>query len=148
MAEHIYFWTRHDKHGYCSNFWRAAVNIDGKVYPTTEHYYQASKTLIPEEHEMIRNLPTPKEAKFAGYHVTLRDNWDDIKLDVMLTALSAKFSQHEDLAIRLLTTGNAELHENSPWDKFWGYADGKGQDYLGKLLMQVRDKLKEDSNEN
>ena len=40
--EDIFFWTRHDEHGYCSNFWRAPIEIGGKVYPTTEHYFQAS----------------------------------------------------------------------------------------------------------
>lgn len=142
MVKDIFFWTRHDEHGYCSNFYRATIEIDGKVYPTTEHYFQASKTLLIDEHEMIRNLLTPGEAKFAGAHVTLRPGWEEIKEGIMLEGLRAKFTQYSDLKKKLLSTGNANLHEDSPWDKYWGYVKGKGQDRLGKLLMQVREELK------
>lgn len=141
MQLDIFFWTRHDEHGYCSNFYRSPIKMNGKVYPTVEHYYQASKTLILEEHEMVRLLPTPKEAKFAGAHVTLRRGWDDIKAEVMLEGLRAKFTQHPDLKEKLLSTGDARLHENSPWDKYWGYANGEGLDMLGRLLMQVREEM-------
>lgn len=137
----IFFWTRHDEHGYCSNFYRSPISIGGKTYLTVEHFYQASKTPILEEQEMIRNLPTPSEAKLAGYHVTLRRDWNDMRVDVMLESLRAKFTQHLDLRKKLLSTGNAVLHEDSPWDKYWGYAKGKGQDMLGKLLMQVRGEI-------
>jgi len=138
----IYFWTRHDSHGYCSNFYRSPIEIDGKVYPTVEHWYQASKTPVPDEHEMIRSLPTPRQAKFAGYHVALRPDWEEVKEEVMLVGLRAKFTQYLDLKLTLISTGDAALHENSPWDKYWGYAKGKGQDRLGILLMQVREELK------
>lgn len=141
--EDIFFWTRHGEHGYCSNFWRAPIEVNGKVYPTTEHYFQASKTLIPEEHERIRILDTPGKAKFAGRHVTLRRGWEGIKENVMLEGLRAKFTQHTILREKLLSTGNARLHEDNPWDKYWGYSKGKGLDRLGKLLMQVREELRE-----
>lgn len=101
------------------------------------------KTHIPEEQEMVRNLPSPRDAKFAGSHVTLRKGWIDRRNEVMLTALRAKFTQHEDLREKLLSTGDAILHENSPWDKYWGYVGGIGLDMLGKLLMQVREELRD-----
>ena len=138
----IFFWTRHDEHGYCSNFYRAPITISGVTWPTVEHYFQANKTLDMEERQMILLCQTPKEAKFAGYHVTLREGWDDMRSEVMLKALRAKFTQHKDLREKLLSTGDATLHENSPWDKYWGYAGGKGLDVLGKLLMQVREELR------
>jgi len=140
--EDIFFWTRHDEHGYCSNFYRTPIEVGGLTYPTVEHYYQASKTLLSEEHEMIRSLTTPKEAKFAGYHVTLRRGWEEMKEGIMLEGLRAKFSKYPILREKLLSTGDAGLHEGSPWDKYWGYAKGKGQDRLGILLMQVREELR------
>ena len=45
-----------------------------------------------------------------------------------------------DLKQKLIDTGDARLHEDSPSDMFWGV---KGKDMLGKLLMEVRDKLRE-----
>ena len=134
----IFFWTRHGEYGYCSNFYRADIDIDGTIYPTVEHYYQSQKTLDVGERAMIMECWTPKEAKFAGYHVKLRSDWEDMKDFVMLKGLWTKFTQHEGLKEKLLATGNATLHENSPWDKYWGYARGKGLDMLGRLLMQVR----------
>ena len=140
--EDIFFWTRHDEHRYCSNFWRASFLINEMVYLTVEHWFQANKTLIKEEYERIRNLPTPKEAKFAGYHVTLRPGWEEMKEEIVLEGLRAKFTQNPDLREKLLSTGDAVLHENSPWDKYWGYAKGRGKDRLGKLLMKVREELR------
>jgi len=135
----IFFWTRHGEYGFLSNFFRSPITVNGLVYPTAEHYYQSCKSKDESEQEMIRNLNTPKEAKFAGYHVALRSDWEDTKEQVMLDVLKAKFMQHPHLKQRLLATGHATLHEDSPWDKYWGFAKGKGKDRLGKLLMQVRE---------
>lgn len=140
--EDIFFWTRHDEHGYCSNFYGAPILIDDEIWPTVEHYYQAMKTFNCEEQAMILHLLTPKDAKFAGYHVKLRPDWEKVKEEKMLKGLRAKFRQHPDLREKLLSTGDAVLHEDSPWDKYWGYVKGKGQDRLGILLMQVREELR------
>ena len=140
--EDIFFWTRNGEHGYCSNFYRTPIYVDEWGYPTVEHYYQASKTLIPEERERIKSLATPQEARLAGRCVTLRPGWEEMKEGVMLEGLRAKFTKYPNLRRKLLSTGDAVLHENSPWDKYWGYAKGKGKDRLGILLMQVREELR------
>lgn len=139
----IFWFTRHGEYGFLSNFYHAPLDIDGRVWPTAEHYYQAMKSADQSEQEMIRGLATPKEAKFAGSHLALRENWEGMKEWVMLRALRAKFSQHADLGRMLLATGEAILHEDSPWDTYWGHAKGKGLCRLGALLMQVREELKE-----
>ncbi len=72
----------------------------------------------------------------------LKPNWEDVKVDIMLVGLRAKFTQWPSLRTRLLATGTAILHEDSPWDKYWGYAKGEGLDKLGQLIMQVREELK------
>ena len=69
---------------------------------------------------------------------------DQVKYDVMIKALQAKFSQHKDLKDILLGTGNKTLVEDAKYDNVWGVgSDGKGQNLLGKALMQVRGELKE-----
>lgn len=137
----IFWFTRHGEYGWLSNFYRSPIEINGLTYSTVEHWYQSQKSVKPEEQEMIRNLATPKEAKFAGYHVLLPIDWEDIKERIMLEGLRAKFSQHQDLLGKLLKTTGMRLHEDSPWDKYWGYANGQGKDRLGKLLMQVREEF-------
>ena len=138
----IFFFTRHGKYGWLSNFYRASISIDGTIWPTSEHYYQAMKTRDPEEQAMIQDLATPKEAKYAGYHVTIRSDWEYVKEDIMLTALIAKFTQHEELGDKLVATGDAILHEDSPWDKYWGFVKGNGMNRLGVLIMELREGLK------
>lgn len=144
----IFFWQRRAEYGWLSNFHRVTIRLaDGSGHvtgwSTSEHYYQAQKTLDPREQAMIRECPSPTAAKFAGYHVALRSEWEEMKESVMLTALRAKFTQYPLLGRMLLATGDAALHEDSPWDKYWGYVGGRGQDRLGKLLMQVREELRD-----
>lgn len=72
-------------------------------------------------------------------HVKIRSDWDNIRIDVMRKALLAKFSQHESLKNLLLKTNNATIIEASPRDYFWGIGkDNSGQNWLGKLLMEIR----------
>lgn len=72
----------------------------------------------------------------------LRSDWNLVKEDVMMTALRAKFTQNAKLKHLLLSTGTAELVEASPRDSYWGEGrDGKGQNRLGKLLMELRNEL-------
>jgi ribA/ribD-fused uncharacterized protein len=69
----------------------------------------------------------------------LRPDWEEIKFDIMLKGLRAKFHQNHQLLEILLNTGDATIHENSPTDMIWGIL---GEDKLGKLLMQVREELR------
>jgi len=134
----IFFFSRRTDYGWLSNFHRAPITLDGKVWRTTEHYYQAQKTLDNEEREWIRAIVKPFDAKMAGYRVKIREGWDDIKERVMLRCLVAKFLQHDSLREALIGTGDAVLHEDNPKDEYWGYANGIGRDRLGVLLMFVR----------
>jgi ribA/ribD-fused uncharacterized protein len=123
------------EHAFLSNFW---VEADGK---TAEHRFQAAKTDNPNEREKVLNASTPGQAKGYGRHVTLRQGWDDERLEVMLDVLREKF---EDPILRDLLdkTGNASLEEGNYWnDTFWGVSlkTGKGQNHLGQLLEQVRE---------
>jgi ribA/ribD-fused uncharacterized protein len=127
-----------------SNFYLAEVVLDGFVYPSSEHAYQAAKTLNLEERRAILSMSV-SEAKKAGRKVTLRSDWEDIKLDVMLRLLRQKFA-HPELRSKLVATGDAELVEGNWWnDTFWGVCRGVGQNNLGKLLMVVREECRQAS---
>ena len=82
-----------------------------------------------------------------GRIVTLRPDWNDVKYDVMIDALTAKFGNNMKLKEILVSTGDALIYEDSPYDKVWGTGErggvGKGQNLLGKALMQVRAALSE-----
>ncbi len=142
----INFYSRNPIYGFFSNFHRHSQVVTSEWgthrYPTNEHYYQAMKANNKDAHDWVASAPTPFQAMKAGRALRkgkdLRNDWDDLKLDYMLTGLRAKFSD-EHLRTRILETGDAILHEDSPTDMFWGK---KGNDWLGRLLMQVRDELR------
>ena len=73
----------------------------------------------------------------------LRPAWDDIKLNVMRDLVWRKFSEDPELRAKLLATGDAELVEGNAWgDTFWGVdQSGKGENHLGKILMETRTRL-------
>lgn len=84
------------------------------------------------------------EAKKLGRKVPLRKDWEIIKLGVMMKIVQAKFEQHPELAEKLLQTDTAYLEEGNTWgDRVWGTVDGKGANNLGRILMQVREILRE-----
>lgn len=134
------------KYRFLSNFWPSPIlGKNSLTYPTVEHAFQASK--FPdgsEEHEKIRTATTPGIAKKLGRTLGLpRENWNDIRVELMGRLLRLKFSRGSPLATKLLETEYAELVEGNSWgDKFWGVCKGEGENMLGKLLMTIREELR------
>lgn len=137
------------KYRFLSNFHPVEIVFDGWSYPSVEHAYQASKTLDEKERLSVRykldkngdilGYTTPGQAKQAGKKVTLRENWDIIKLSMMEQFVRQKFTQHEDLRKALIDTGNIMLIEHNTWnDTYWGVCRGKGHNHLGRILMMIR----------
>jgi ribA/ribD-fused uncharacterized protein len=105
---------------------------------TVEHHFQAAKTKDINWKARILTAATPGEAKRLGREASLRPDWEAIKVPIMQSLLIAKFMD-EILAIKLIKTGDAHLEEGNTWgDTFWGTVDGRGNNMLGKLLMEVR----------
>lgn len=130
---------------FLSNFWMVPGGIfyEGLCYPHIEGAYQAAKTVIQAERLEIQGMRKATEAKAAGRKVTLREDWDAVKLQIMESILRRKFEQGSELTTLLLATGDAELIEGNHWnDTFWGVCRGKGENHLGKLLMKIREELK------
>lgn len=129
---------------FLSNFYIVPVRWDNRVYTSSEAAFQSAKTLDPTIREQFAEM-TPSEAKRRGRKVVLRDDWESVKDKVMRDVVTAKFVQHPELAIKLLDTGDATLLEGNSWhDTYWGVDEHtlKGQNHLGKILMDIRDKLK------
>lgn len=127
---------------FLSNFHPSPMAIDGGIYPTVEHAFQAMKTDVPTERELVRNAKTPGQAKELGRKVTLRPTWNEERVDVMRKLVRKKFEGKQILK-ELLATGDAELVETNDWnDRFWGVCGGVGENWLGKILMEVRSDLR------
>jgi len=128
---------------FLSNFFPAEIELDGEIYPTVEAAFQARKTLDPDERAKIRVAKTPGVAKRLGRRVKLVPDWEKIKITVMTDLVRQKFTRHRALAAELLATWDQKLVEGNTWrDHFWGVCDGYGLNWLGKILMKVRDELR------
>lgn len=132
---------------YLSNFQPCSLVVWGKRFPSSEHAYMWAK--LPAEfwtkelHTEILKLK-PSGVKSWGQTIKLRSDWEEVKRIKMLEAVAAKFSQNPDLKEKLKATGDKYLEERLWWNDFyWGvdYKTKSGENWLGKILMSVREFL-------
>lgn len=129
------------EYSFLSNFYRCNIVIDGITYTSAEAAFQAQKD--PSRAEEFSRM-SPKEAKEAGRKVKLNvEDWNNGRRDeAMRRVLRAKFDQNIGLAADLVKTGGAKLVEGNTWgDQYWGVSNGVGENKLGTMLMEIRDKL-------
>jgi N-glycosidase YbiA len=165
----INFYSEKDEYGEFSNFYPSSITVDYIEYPTSEHYYQSEKfrgkdaTPLDLEYALVvGTVNTPSKSKIlagqktgGGYpwklalnevikryrdqEVKLRDDWEDVKDNVMRLAVYVKFSTHEKLKKVLLSTEDKMLVEHTPRDSYWGDSgNGSGENMLGKILVETR----------
>jgi ribA/ribD-fused uncharacterized protein len=146
----IGFYRSNEKpYGVFSNLYRRPFRFEDREYATAEHAYQAGKPSKPVVREWILSAPSPSLVAMAAHGLYSWDivpNWSRIKFDRMRAVLRAKFTQHLDLRDLLLSTGNMRLVEvgrtNNAVNRTWGEVNGKGQNMLGVLLMELRAELR------
>lgn len=140
----IKFYRVNDDYGNFSNFATFPVFIDGKLWKTVEHYFQANKFTNPDIIEKISNYSSPMDAAKEGRNRSniIKNNWEDIKVQVMYKGLYFKFIQHPKLTKQLLLTGNSIIIEHTKNDSYWADGgDGSGKNKLGELLMHLRKEI-------
>lgn len=121
------------RYSFLSNFY---IEPDGTH---VEGEFQAAKCRHPSDRDRFKGL-APGQAKRLGRQITLRQDWEYVRISVMLDLLVNKFKDHQQLRELLLNTGTATLIEGNHWhDHFWGVCNGVGQNHLGVLLMSIRD---------
>jgi len=135
---------------FLSNFYPAAVKLDGIEYPTVEHAFQAAKTCERAVREafLLPQYAKPGAAKRLGRSITLRKDWEEVKDFIMKRLLWDKFviTSKNKLAHKLIETYPRQLIEGNTWgDRYWGAEEVRGQwigqNKLGLMLMGVRDAI-------
>ena len=127
---------------FLSNFYEAPVTYEGITFKNNEAAFQAQKVCDLAERMKFKDL-NGAEAKKLGRRVSLRKDWENIKIELMKGIVYAKFEQNEDLKGKLLATGDKYLEEGNTWgDRTWGTVNGSGANLLGKILMEVREELR------
>jgi ribA/ribD-fused uncharacterized protein len=142
----ITFYATTGEYGSFSNFSRHPLFLHGKRWRTSEHFFQAQKFQGTAYEEAVGDCKTPREAANLGRSrkLPLRRDWEAVKDQVMLEAVRAKFTQHDELKELLLGTGDALLVEHTEKDSYWGDGgDGSGKNRLGQILMKVREELRQ-----
>ena len=154
MPNEIKFCTPTGKHWFLSPLalFPIKMTVDGNTYtfPSVEHYYQAMKFYTNDERfTKILNLQDPDAArlltKTPEYKINRRDDFDKNKFDIMERGLYAKFKQNPRAAELLKTTGDAILVKSCPVCYKCGFGIGSGTNRIGKTLMEIRQKLQENS---
>jgi ribA/ribD-fused uncharacterized protein len=144
------------KYRFLSNFfWTqeyVPIVFERLIFPSTEHAYQAAKSLDPKVREHFADAKlTCGKAKKDGRRIVIRPDWNDVRIRIMSYLVAQKF-QNEILGAQLLETGDATLVEGNDWhDIFWGVCMGKckkphpepiGENHLGQILMRIRTRLR------
>jgi ribA/ribD-fused uncharacterized protein len=138
----IGFFSKSATHREFSNFAPFPIDLDGKRWPTGEHYYQAQKFEDPELQQKIRKAEKPVSLA-DKHHEAARRDWEDVKDVVMERAVRRKFELYRELRELLLGTGNEELAEAGPTDFYRGVGrDGRAQTKLGLLLTRPLEQLR------
>ena len=142
--EPIKFYSTQDEYGEFSNFALYPIKLKKKIWPTSEHYFQAQKFLDAQYREKIRKATSPILAARLGRtrKVRIRRDWESTRNSVMRDAVQAKFTQHADLRRLLLSTGDRKLIEHTDADDYWGDGGGGGRNMLGEILMEVRRRIR------
>lgn len=130
-----------DEYAFLSNFYPCAVEHDGLVYRSAEAAFQAAKCANPNDRLPFIFL-SPGESKRKGRAVTLRADWETVKVGIMYDICKTKFRSNIDLKNSLIETNGIRLVEGNWWkDYFWGVCDGRGENELGKILMALREEF-------
>lgn len=128
---------------FLSNFYPVKIDWEGLTYSSSEAAFQASKSLDQDIRRQFLTLSAREARKKGKEEIKAREDWKDVKLNVMYKILREKFSK-QPCRNMLIETGDAYLEETNYWhDTFWGVYNGIGENHLGRLLMLVRDEIKE-----
>lgn len=126
-----------------SNFYLRSVLYKEKRYRTKEHAFQCQKTTNQKDFDYVFKALSPYQAKKRAREIKIKGTWEESKRAIMHDIVLEFFKEWSDLRKILLDTGDQELIEgNDYYDTYWGVCNGKGQNWLGKILMLVRDELK------
>lgn len=117
---------------FLSNFWISPFRVEGRIWRSVEHFFQAHKTTSLVMQNAIADLQFPADAKKAGKLLNIRPDWNKIRLDIMYVGVLAKFNQNRELRMDLLGTGVRELIDT----------ENGNDNEIGKILMKVRNEIR------
>ena len=132
-----------DEYRWLSNFADVRVKMDGVIYKSVEHAYQAAKSEDKEWRSFCKTEEKASKVKRYSRRIEIREDWNELRVDIMRNLLVQKFGQ-EPYRSLLIETGQLYIIEGNDWgDRFWGVDlnTGEGKNALGRLIMDIRDEI-------
>jgi ribA/ribD-fused uncharacterized protein len=153
---HVFFWG-----SYLSNWAKYKFTHKGHTYNCSEQAMMAEKALLFQDKttfDRIMQSSDPREQKAFGREVAHYNEevWVENRYRIMVDILHSKFAQNISIALELEATNEKTIVESSSYDNVWGIAmhasdpdihdesKWKGLNLLGKALMEVRQRLRDD----
>ena len=143
-----------DGYSFLSNMYTSPFKVADVQFHSVEQYFQWSKMIragFMVAAARLQAEPDPKKCKALGgkrrtpLTTEQAAAWNDSRVGVMRAGLAAKFMANPELRFLLSSTGDNVLVESLPGrlaDRFWGVGKGGvGHNWLGVLLMELRDSL-------
>ena len=124
---------------------RHGFELDGETWPSVAHYVEAMKFTDADLRRAICAADTPYSARRVARRNRrrVRDDWNTLRETYMTRGVYRKCRTSEDAAAALLATGERRILETSQYDYYWGCGrDTRGLNTYGKVLMQVRARLR------
>ena len=147
--QNSHYFSRHDENETLGSAAMQPFSLDDQDWPSVEHYFQAlSYEGHPKLLQKILASPTAKSAAAATkwQFWKKRKDWKKVCTVIMTRAVYTRCKTYPEVAQALLETGEVRLVENSNYDYFWGCGrDRRGENAYGKVLMNVREKLKQEA---
>jgi len=154
--DYWFFWG-----GEFSQWCPSKFTIDETEYNCAEQYMMEQKAKLFGDEEMERKImetDSPRKQKQFGKQVQgfVKETWENVARDIVKRANIAKFTQNPDLRVAFEVSKGKELVEASPEDTIWGIglheSDERawtketwlGTNWLGEVLMDVREELTEE----
>ena len=152
--KYVFFWGSE-----FSNWFECDFTYKLHKFKNSEQAFMWEKAIYfgdKETAEKILVTPSPNQNKKLGRKVKNfnAEEWLRVGYDIMVAVNMAKFEQNEKLRQILLSTEDRIIVEASPYDTIWGIGlyweddrvldenKWRGQNLLGKALMEVREKLR------
>lgn len=125
---------------FLSNFYPCTIKVNGYVFTNAEAAFQAMKCTNELDVIALTKM-NGADAKSFGRRISLRSDWNSFRLKAMCYVLTCKFTQNPDLLAKLKQISVPIVEDNIWNDKFWGRCNGAGENHLGIILENLKQKL-------
>jgi len=134
-----------NKNFWLNNMFPCGISVGKYNFPSVENAYYAAafsgNADLVSKFEKVAPLDARKLSE--EFYESNRDSYvkgfSKVKVKAMRKMLGAKFSQHEYLKEKLISTEGLKLINGNNWgEKFWGVCDEEGENTLGLILEQIR----------